>query len=148
MKDGNNPKLEPKMAKPELSISAQSFCKDIEASKKFYTQVLKREIELDIGINVAWRVAQSAAGRPRPHHPGAPGERCSSTASPAASSCISRPDIENLWADVLASGAELLHPLHEEPACAAHVRFFDPDRHLIEVGEDMTVVMRRLSRRR
>lgn len=55
-------------------------------------------------------------------------------------------DIESLWADVQASGVELLHPLQEEPYAQRTVRFFDPDRHLIEVGEDMPVVMRRLSK--
>jgi catechol 2,3-dioxygenase-like lactoylglutathione lyase family enzyme len=36
-----------------------------------------------------------------------------------------------------------VHPLHEHPWGQRVVRFYDPDRHIIEVGEDMGVVVRR-----
>jgi predicted enzyme related to lactoylglutathione lyase len=90
------------------------FVKDIEASKKFYTQVLKRKISMDIGINVAleggislWQVA--------PDHIIL--ERLGSVAALDRQSSrfelyFETEDIERIYTDVKASGAELLHPLH------------------------------------
>jgi catechol 2,3-dioxygenase-like lactoylglutathione lyase family enzyme len=122
------------------------FVKDIEVSKKFYTQVLRRKISMDIGINVAleggislWQVAPDHIILERLGSEAALDRRFS-----RFELYFETEDIESLWADVQASGAALLHPLQEEPYAQRTVRFFDPDRHLIEVGEDMTVVMRRL----
>jgi len=122
------------------------FVSDIAVSKKFYTQVLKRKITMDIGINVAleggislWQVAPDHIILERLGSEAALDRRFS-----RFELYFETEDIESLWADVQASGAALLHPLQEEPYAQRTVRFFDPDRHLIEVGEDMTVVMRRL----
>lgn len=39
---------------------------------------------------------------------------------------------------------EMLHALHEEPWGQKTMRFYDPDRHLIEVGEKLEHFVRRL----
>jgi hypothetical protein len=36
-----------------------------------------------------------------------------------------------------------VHPLHEHPWGQRVVRFYDPDSHIIEVGEDITIVVKR-----
>ena len=41
------------------------------------------------------------------------------------------------------SGAVLVHPAHEHSWGQRVVRFYDPDQHIIEVGEDMGDVTRR-----
>ncbi|MDF2838969.1 MAG: glyoxalase, partial [Evtepia sp.] len=40
-------------------------------------------------------------------------------------------------------GIEYVHPPKEHSWGQRVVRFYDPDRHIIEVGEDMTMVTRR-----
>ena len=124
------------------------FVRDIEASKEFYTQVLKRKISMDIGINVAleggislWQVAPDHIILERLGSEAALDRRYS-----RGELYFETEDIESLWADLQTSGVELLHPLHEEPYAQRTLRFFDPDHHLIEVGEDMRVVMQRLAR--
>jgi catechol 2,3-dioxygenase-like lactoylglutathione lyase family enzyme len=125
------------------------FVKDIEASKKFYTVLLKRKITMDIGINVAleggislWQVAPDHIIL---EHLGS--EAALDRKSNRFELYFETEDIEGLWAELQTSGVEMLHPLHEEPYAQRTLRFFDPDHHLIEVGEDMTVVMRRLANR-
>lgn len=44
---------------------------------------------------------------------------------------------------VYEAGIPILHPLVEKPWGQRVLRFFDPDRHLIEVGEAMDTVVRR-----
>ena len=53
-------------------------------------------------------------------------------------------DIETVCGRVRASGVDFLHSLHEEPWGQRTVRFFDPDRHLIEIGESMETFVKRL----
>jgi hypothetical protein len=38
---------------------------------------------------------------------------------------------------------EYVHPLFEHPWGQRVVRFYDPDKHIIEVGENMTMVVRK-----
>ena len=44
------------------------------------------------------------------------------------------------------SGMEILNPLKEYPWGQRAVRFYDPDRHIIEVGENMKIVVKRFLR--
>ena len=53
-------------------------------------------------------------------------------------------DIETVYERVKSSGTDLLHSLHEEPWGQRTVRFFDPDRHLIEIGESTETFVKRL----
>ena len=45
-----------------------------------------------------------------------------------------------------ASGVKFLHPVHEEPWGQRTLRFFDPDGHLIEIGESLDTFVKRLYR--
>lgn len=46
-------------------------------------------------------------------------------------------DIENVCVALKASGTKFLHDIHEELWGQRTIRFYDPDNHLIEVGESM-----------
>jgi hypothetical protein len=52
--------------------------------------------------------------------------------------------IDEVAARLRDAGVEFLHPLHEEPWGQRTIRFFDPDHHLIEIGEPLEVFIRRL----
>jgi predicted enzyme related to lactoylglutathione lyase len=53
-------------------------------------------------------------------------------------------DIEADEARLRAAGTEFLHPIQEQPWAQRVMRFYDPIGTLIEVGEDMSIVIRRL----
>ncbi|HWQ46739.1 MAG TPA: VOC family protein [Longilinea sp.] len=126
--------------------SVAIFVKDIQLSKTFYTQVLGQHIEIDMGKDVIleggislWEVW--------PEHiiPQTLGVDATSTSTANRFELsFECEDIEGIVEKLVASGVEFLHPLHEEPWGQRTVRFFDPDHHLIEVGESMQTFIKRL----
>jgi catechol 2,3-dioxygenase-like lactoylglutathione lyase family enzyme len=127
-------------------LSAIAFVRDITAAKKFYTEVLGFAIESDFGINVALQggtaLWQLDPNHIIPQHLGA--DAIGNQRVNRFELYFESEDIEGVCARVRASGAEFLHMLHEEPYGQRTVRFFDPDHHLVEVGEPMAAVVRRL----
>jgi catechol 2,3-dioxygenase-like lactoylglutathione lyase family enzyme len=55
-------------------------------------------------------------------------------------------DIDSFFGILSSRGVRLLHEIEKSPWQQRTVRFFDPDDHLIEVGESMEEVIRRVSR--
>ena len=53
-------------------------------------------------------------------------------------------DVEGVMQRFGEAGVEFVHPLREQPWGQRVVRIYDPDRHIIEVGEPMSVVVSRL----
>ncbi|MEW6173852.1 MAG: VOC family protein [Bacillota bacterium] len=126
--------------------STAAFVKNIEAAKRFYTETLEQVIELDFGKNVIlkggitlWEID--------PDHiiPKKLG------LGPVIDERINRfefyfetEDIDGVIEKLKENGVEFLHLLHEEPWGQRTVRFFDLDRHLIEVGETLETFVKRL----
>jgi hypothetical protein len=53
-------------------------------------------------------------------------------------------DMDNVVNKLAAEQVQLLHEIHEEPWGQRTVRFFDPDGHLIEIGEPLEVFVRNM----
>lgn len=126
--------------------SSAIFVKDIQRSKTFYTQVLGQKIAIDMvkdvilegGISL-WEVW--------PEHiiPSTLG--LDSTLEGRTNRfelCFETEDIDGVYARLQDNKVEFLHPLQEEPWGQRTVRFFDPDHHLVEVGETMPTFLKRL----
>jgi catechol 2,3-dioxygenase-like lactoylglutathione lyase family enzyme len=127
--------------------SAAAFVRDIAASKKFYTEVLGLSVESDFGKNVIL-AGGITLWEMNPDHIIAGRLGIDAIARQSVNRFeyyFETEDLETVQEKVRASGAEFLHPQHEEPWGQRTIRFFDPDRHLIEVGEAMDVFVRRLS---
>jgi hypothetical protein len=58
--------------------------------------------------------------------------------------CFETEDIDSIYARLQENKVKFLHPLQEEPWGQRTVRFFDPDHHLVEVGETMPTFLKRL----
>lgn len=117
---------------------------DMEASKRFYRQALGLRVVADYGANVtltggiALQTGESwlaftglAAEALRP-------------GGNAAELYFEEPDLDAFCQRLQSWGVRLLHPVHEQPWGQRAVRFYDPDGHLLEVGEPMDAVVRRL----
>jgi len=125
--------------------STAAFVKDIETSKKFYTETLEQEIELDFGKNVIlscgitlWEID--------PNHIIPKTRGLENTVDEKVNRfefCFETKDIERVFDRLKEEGIELLHPLIEETWGQRTVRFFDPDGHLIEVGETLETFVKR-----
>jgi double-stranded uracil-DNA glycosylase len=126
--------------------SAAVFVRDIGVATKFYTEVLGLAVELDFGTNVILRGGPTL-WQIDPRHVITERLGVGSLNDRSVNRFelyFETDDIEAACRDVTASGAELLHSLHEEPWGQRTVRLFDPDRHLIEIGESMATFVRRL----
>lgn len=126
--------------------SAAAFVRDIEVSKRFYTEVLEQTIELDFGKNVIlkggltlWEVNP---GHIIPERLGI--DSLWEEKANRFELYFETEDIRAVYEKLKSCGVTFLHPLHEEPWGQITVRFFDPDHHLIEIGESMQTFVRRL----
>lgn len=120
------------------------FVEDIETSKKFYTEILGCEIKEDFGTNVSlacgislWQIAEehvipTTLGRESVFGP--------SNRQELYFEAIDLPSVEKRLLD---TDVAFLHRLHEEPWGQQTIRFFDPDGHLIEVGEPLEAFLQR-----
>lgn len=117
---------------------------DIERSKAFYSKVLGLSVETDFGANVvltgglslqtleSWRSFISAdvsfGGR-------------------AAEVYFSEDDFDGFVNRLeKISDIEYVHPPLEHRWGQRVVRFYDPDHHIIEVGEELTCVIKRFAK--
>lgn len=136
------------MPKPELSNqTAVLFVKEIEVSKAFYNGLLGLDIDLDMGKNVIlkggltlWEVFPEQV-IPQTLGMAALEDRSANRFEV----CFETSDIDALSELLVTNKIELLHPLHEEPWGQRTIRFFDPDHHLIEVGESLKTFITRLA---
>ena len=52
-------------------------------------------------------------------------------------------DLDNIFSKLLDYGVAFIHTIKEQPWGQRVFRFFDPDNHIVEIGEPMSVVIRR-----
>ncbi len=126
--------------------SSVIFVKDIEVTKQFYTEVLGEEIELDFGKNVTLK-GGLALWEIRPDHiiPERLGtDWIGSEIGNRFELYFETEKIEGILEKLRKNQIDFLHALHEEPWGQRTIRFFDPDRHLVEIGETLETFVKRL----
>lgn len=126
--------------------SAAIFVRDIAAAKRFYINLLGMEIEMDFGTNVGLKggltLWQLSPDQLIPSRLGL--EATSDRRSNRFELYFETEDPSAVHERLKAAGTEFLHELAEEPYGQITLRVFDPDRHLIEVGETMEAMVRRM----
>jgi len=125
--------------------SAVLFVTAIETSTKFYTQLLGLKVADDFGNNLAfeqglslWQVQGSHEIAKNLPVPGL-GNRFEL--------CFEHEDMDDLYEQLKSAKVKFFQHLNEETWGQRTVRFFDPDGHLIEVGEPMELFVRNLAQR-
>lgn len=121
------------------------FVTNIERSKIFYTELLNFFIVNDFGNNVVLNNGLTLwAIRPEhilPKHLDTKGK------SNKFELYFESSEIEDIYTQLLGTEVRFFHPLHEEPWGQRTIRFFDPDNHLIEIGEPLIDFVRVLHQR-
>lgn len=114
---------------------------DMEVSRRFYETVLKQQVKYDLGENIEF--AGGFSIHLKTHFAGliniSPNEIIRK-----ANNCelyFEEDDIEGFAAGL--KDVEYIHKLKEQPWGQRVLQFYDPDRHIIEVGESMASVVRR-----
>jgi catechol 2,3-dioxygenase-like lactoylglutathione lyase family enzyme len=118
---------------------------DINHSRHFYEQVLGQQVEFDFGENVAFYGGLSI--HRRAHFQTLLGE-------PARYPVVSRAhngeqyfetdDMEAMLSRLKQNSVEFISEIQEQPWGQRSMRIYDPDGHLIEIGEPMEVSVRRM----
>ena len=121
------------------TCSTALFVKDIETSKKFYIDLLGMLIDLDFGKNVIFKNG-FAIWEIQNNHIIPKSLGLDRISDPKINRFELYFETENL-SDILKTlknkNVKFLHQIHEEPWGQQTIRFFDPDNHLIEIGESM-----------
>lgn len=117
--------------------SSVIFVNDIEKSKDFYIRILNQEIEHDFGKNVVlkggltiWEI--------RPEHIIRKELKTKGTLN-RFELYFETELLEETYKKLKKEKTEFLHEIHKEPWGQRTIRFFDPDNHLVEIGEPLEI---------
>lgn len=117
---------------------------DMEISKNFYQNVLNQKVKYDFGENVIFEGDFSI--HLKSHFGKLIGLSPDDIIQKSHNSELyfEDDDLDSLLAKLEESGVvEYIHGIKEQPWGQRVIRFYDPDMHIIEVGESMESVARR-----
>jgi len=124
------------------------FVKDAGISRKFYTELLKFTVIMDNGgANLTFKegfaVWQIWLDNIIPKKLGA--ENITNKESTSRFElCFETDDLDNIYTTLKENGVKFLHEINTELWGQRTIRFYDPDGHLIEVGEEMSIFLKRI----
>ncbi len=124
------------------------FVKDAGISKNFYAGVLGMTVVGDFGgMNITFKEGfalwQIGEGNIIPTKLGR--ENMENAAAPSRFElCFETHDLDGDYAELKRNGVKFLHEINTENWGQRNMRFYDPDGHLIEIGEAMYVFLRRI----
>jgi catechol 2,3-dioxygenase-like lactoylglutathione lyase family enzyme len=131
-----------------VTIQYQSsviFVKNIKASRDFYEKLLGQEVEMDFGPNVGfkggfaiWQVDHATEMIFE-----GPASDNGQLGRKNLELYFESPDLETIWNQLMDADVWAVHPLREHPWGQCVFRVYDPDGHIVEVGEPMPVVIQR-----
>jgi predicted enzyme related to lactoylglutathione lyase len=126
-------------------ISAVLFVKDISVSKDFYMNIFRQEIQYDFGTNVMFMSGLTIWELRKDHeiYNCCPNENMERTNK--FEIYFETDDLDGIISSIESNSIEKLHEVKEEPWGQRTIRLFDPDGHMIEIGESMVSFVKRLS---
>lgn len=116
-------------------VSALLVVADVAESRRFYADVLKQSVKTDMGENVAFEGGFSIQGKTLWER--LIGFKPIARKPNNAELYFEDDDVEGMAVRLAASGCEFLHPVEEQPWRQRVLRFYDPDGHMIEIGESL-----------
>lgn len=115
--------------------------KDIAASKHFYEKVLHQNVLMDIGTHVAFEGFSLQQG-----YAELIGVAENNMKEPSSNFQLYF-EVENLdevYSQIkTVSNLQWVHEVKEYPWGQRDIRIYDPDNHIVEIAEDMSVVIKR-----
>lgn len=117
---------------------------DMAVSRHFYEQVLDQEVRFDFGENVIFK--GGFAIHLKTHYQellgGAPAHPVIQRAH-SGELYFETDDITAVEERLRQQTVEFIHPIREQPWGQRVMRVYDPDGHVVEIGETMEAVVRR-----
>jgi enamine deaminase RidA (YjgF/YER057c/UK114 family)/uncharacterized glyoxalase superfamily protein PhnB len=118
---------------------------EIGASRHFYEQLLGQQVKADYGENVAFE--GDFAIHLKTHYQALLGDAAQYPVTRKAHNgelYFESDEIEAIQQRLLQAGTEFVHPIREEPWGQCVMRLYDPDGHIVEIGEPMETAVLRL----
>lgn len=108
---------------------------DIQRSREFYERILNQTVKYDFGENITFH--GDFAIHLQSHFSQLIDKRPIQPGSNNYELYFEEDDLLPLVQKLKLHGVEFVHDLREQPWRQRVVRFYDPDQHIIEVGESM-----------
>jgi len=113
----------------------------MQVSRNFYENILGQTVETDFGANVGFG---GFAIHLQPHFKALIDNKEVVSGGNNFELYFEYDDIEQIVAKLKAENIEFVHELREQPWKQFVVRFYDPDKNIIEIGETMEHLILRL----
>jgi catechol 2,3-dioxygenase-like lactoylglutathione lyase family enzyme len=125
--------------------STALFVRDITISKNFYVDILGLKVNLDFSKNIIFENGFAIWEIQEDHIiPVTLGlDRITDLSSNRFELYFETENFSQVYETLKSQNVKFLHEIHEEPWGQLTIRFFDPDDHLIEIGESMRQFVRR-----
>ena len=117
---------------------------DMSRSKHFYKNILKQEVLFDFGENITFK--GDFAIHLRGHFQGLLGEPAKYPVTFKTNNCelyFETDELEIMLERLVENSVEFIHKIYEHPWGQRAMRIYDPDGHIIEIGEPMELVIKR-----
>ena len=125
--------------------SSVVFCNDIEKQREFYEKFLGQTLKQDLGNYLVfhsgltlWKLNEEA------HISRELGYTYEPIGNRNLELCFETDVIEDAVEKVLLADLRILHNLEEEEWGQYTIRFYDPEGNLVEIGESMQTMVRRM----
>ena len=118
---------------------------DVEKSKRFYVELLGQEISEDFGRYIGFKGGFSIWLAEFAHN--LIFNQGDETITPARKQIelyFESKDVNSVYQQLKEQDVEFIHQIQEQPWGQQVLRFYDPDRYIIEVAEPLWVVVIRL----
>ncbi|WP_349947419.1 VOC family protein [Lacrimispora sp. BS-2] len=114
---------------------------DIATSKHFYEKILHQNVVMDLGVHVTFEGFSLQQG-----YAELVGLSANSVNEPSHNFQVyfEVEDLDKVYAEMKSiSGLQWVHEIREYPWGQRDIRVYDPDKHIVEIAEDMGTVIKR-----
>ncbi len=122
------------------------FVKDMAASRRFYEDLLDQKVLMDFGPCVSFQGGFALWHIEHAYQMifNAPVDDASPLGRKNFEFCFETDDLDAVLARVTQAQVQLIRPPHEQPWAQRVFHLYDPDGHIVEIGEAMDSVILRL----
>lgn len=120
---------------------------NLELSRNFYEKILKQEVIYDFGVNVSFEGGLAIHLRTHfveTHKMTGSGYRKIVYGSNSVELNFETQELDDIYNELKQLKVEFIHEIQEAPWGQRGITFYDPDKHIISIGEAMEGVVNRL----
>jgi len=125
-------------------VGSIMLVENIERSREFYEKTLKQNVLYDFGVNISFE--GPFAIHLKSHFVEIAKIKEPSSILLGSNSfdlCFETDEIDETYHELKAMKAQFLHAIEEQPWGQRVIRVYDPDKHIVEIGETMEAVVNR-----